>query len=179
MARAITAVNHVETTEFEEQQRALENIGSILSSHTETLEDIFDLLSQLHRSGVLQLLRALFEHGSGVLEIIVSMANQPGYVGGIKNAIAVVQGFSSINSQVLGQGFRAMSKAAEVFADSDTELEPMGMLEVLQKLRDPDINTAMAAVFTILKGLGQGLRDEDKMEHGMEPSAEREATLVT
>lgn len=167
MAQAITAVRQEQRTPQEEQELAALRLRDAVSSNAEAINDGLALLDELHKSGTLQLFRAMFEQGNDVLKIVTSLATQPGYVGGIKNVIALVQGLSNFDSRALAHGFRAVANASEVFANPELELEPIGMFGIVEQLRDRDISMAMSALFTFLKGFGQGLREDEEGQRNL------------
>src|SRR6266702_1656006 len=109
--------------------------------HSEALLESYDLLQQLHDSGVLRLLRGALGAGDTILETAVSAANSEEGIRALRNAIILGKMLGSINPDLL-QGFAvAMS---ETLGCQKPIVEPPGLFKLVAEFREPELRRSMA-----------------------------------
>jgi uncharacterized protein YjgD (DUF1641 family) len=163
MAKAI-AREHERETENEIQHDSgrteanewIETLN-LLQGHRHSLAEALLLIDLLHEKGVLQALVAALEHGSELLDIVVRQVDQPEGVGGLKNVIALVQGLGAMDARGLSGLLHGVAEGTKL-AGTGERVTVNGVFDMMKLMHDPDVSAGFAFAFTLLKGIGQGVR---------------------
>jgi uncharacterized protein YjgD (DUF1641 family) len=123
--------------------------------HAEALLDIYELLQQLHDSGVLRLLRGVLGSGDMLLETAVNAAKSEEAIRGLRNAIILGKMLGSINPDLL-QGFAGA--VTETLGCQSPIAEPPGLLKLFADFRQPEWRRSMALINKFLAILGSELK---------------------
>lgn len=152
MARAI-GLEAAPRDAREELQRKLEQAPE---QHAEALLESYDLLQQLHDSGVLRLLRGALSSGDKILETTVQAASSEEGIRGLRNAIILGRMLGSINPELLQSFAVAMS---QTLGCQPPVVEPPGMLKLLSEFRQPELRRSMSLINKFLETLGTELKN--------------------
>ena len=123
--------------------------------HAESLLESYELLQNLHDSGVLRLLRGAASSGGVILDTAVSAANSEEGIRGLRNAIILVKMLGAINPDLL-QGFAVAM--TETLGCQKPIVEPPGLLKLLAEFRQPELRRSMALINKFLEVLGSELK---------------------
>ena len=120
--------------------------------HAEALLESYELLQQLHDSGVLRLLRGALGSGDMLLETAVNAAKSEEAIRGLRNAIALAKMFGTINPDVLHALVRAVN---ETLGSERSVVEPPGLFTLLAQMRRPQLRRGIALINKFLETLGR------------------------
>jgi uncharacterized protein YjgD (DUF1641 family) len=123
--------------------------------HAEALLESYELLQELHDSGVLRLLRGTLGSGGMLLETVVNAAKSEEGIRVLRNAITLAKMLGTINPDLL-QGYA--SALSEAFSREKPVVEPPGMLKLLSEFRHPELRRGMAVIERFLKILGSQVK---------------------
>ncbi|GGE12105.1 hypothetical protein GCM10011571_11830 [Marinithermofilum abyssi] len=159
MAKPITKIEQPTLTEKEMQQRSLEKVIKDVADNAEGIQQTIQLLQELHNSGVLEAVKALFEAKEKITKIAVGQLLNPPVTRAINNVMAAAEALTELDPEMTkkltGSVVKGLKKAEEDI-ENNTQV---GILDLLKALRDPDINRAMGFSLRFLKGMGEGLKD--------------------
>jgi uncharacterized protein YjgD (DUF1641 family) len=123
--------------------------------HAEALLESYELLQQLHESGVLRLLRGALGSGEMLLETAVNAAKSEDGIRGLRNAITLAKMLGSINPDLL-QGYAYA--VSETLSRHKPVVEPPGLFKLLSQYRHPELRRGMALINNLLEVLGSELK---------------------
>ena len=136
----------------EELRRKLEQAPE---QHAEALLESYELLQQLHDSGVIRLLRGALGSGGLLLETAVSAVNSEEGIRGLRNAIILGKMLGSINPDLL-QGFAVAM--TETLGCQKLIPESPGLFKLFAEFRQPELRRSMALINKFLETLGSELK---------------------
>lgn len=151
MAKAITFTPQPSTPE--------ERLAASLQDSTPALEDSLKLLRELHEHGVLTLLVKLVRGGEGLGAATLHLLDTDSGVRVLRNLIELVKILDGVESHDiklmgeaistgLGEGSRAIAAGKKV-----------NVIEAAALMRDEDVQLALGAMLSLLKGLGRAMRE--------------------
>jgi len=151
MARAIG----LDVTPRDAREELRHKLEQAPEQHAEALLETYELLQQLHDSGVLRLLRGALGSGGVLLEAAVGAANSAEGIRALRNAIILGKMLGSINPDLM-QGFaNAMS---ETLGCNKPVAQPPGLFALLAEFREPELRRSMALINKFLESLGNQLK---------------------
>jgi uncharacterized protein YjgD (DUF1641 family) len=136
----------------EDLRKRLEQVPE---QHAEALLDLYELLEQLHESGVLRLLRGALGSSDMLLETAVNAAKSEEAIRGLRNAIALAKMLGSIDPDLL-QGFAR--SVTETLGSQRPIVEPPGLFNLFADFRQPEWRRSMALINKFLATLGSELK---------------------
>jgi uncharacterized protein YjgD (DUF1641 family) len=125
------------------------------TEHAEALLDSYELIQQLHDSGVFQLLRGALGAGDKLVEAAVDAAKSDDSVRAIRNAIILAKMLSSINPDIL-QGV-AVAVGETLGCTRKPVIEPPGLFSLLGQFRQRELRRSVALINRFLETLGKQL----------------------
>jgi uncharacterized protein YjgD (DUF1641 family) len=123
--------------------------------HAEALLESYELLQQLHDSGVLRLLRGALSSGDMLLETAVNAAKSEAAIRGLRNALALAKMLGTINPDLLQAFSVAMT---ETLGCQKPIVEPPGLFKLIAEFRQPELRRSIALVNKFLETLGGELK---------------------
>lgn len=123
--------------------------------HAEALLESYELLQQLHDSGILRLLRGAASSGGMILDAAVGAANSEEGIRGLRNAIILCKTLGAINPDLL-QGFAVA--ITETLGCQKAIAEPPGLFKLFAEFRQPELRRSMALINRFLEILGSELK---------------------
>ncbi|MED1949540.1 DUF1641 domain-containing protein [Brevibacillus centrosporus] len=160
MARPITKVAEPVMTEKDRQDQTVDSVLQSLANNPEGIQATIKLLQELHESGILGAVNAAIEAKEDIAKILVGQMVRPPVTNIINNAMAAAGGLTELDPEMtkkLMGGLTAGLKKADEALQSGAKI---GIFDLMKVLSDPDINRAMAFGINLLKGLGEGLKDQ-------------------
>jgi uncharacterized protein YjgD (DUF1641 family) len=126
--------------------------------HAEALLDFYELLQQLHDSGVFRLLRGALRSSDLLLETAVNAARSEEAIRGLRNAIILGKMLGSINPDLL-QGYA--NAVSETLGCQKTVVEPPGLFNLFAEFRHPELRRSMALINKFLESFGNQLKTHE------------------
>jgi uncharacterized protein YjgD (DUF1641 family) len=123
--------------------------------HSEALLEVYELLQQLHDSGVLRLLRGALRSGDLILETAVNAAKSEEAIRGLRNAIILAKMLGSINPELL-QGYA--NAVSETLGCQKPVADPPGLFQLFAEFRHPELRRSMALINKFLESFGNQLK---------------------
>ena len=123
--------------------------------HAEALLEFYELLQQLHDSGVFRLLRGVLRSGDLLLETAVNAAKSEEAIRGLRNAIILGKMLGSINPELL-QGYA--NAVSETLGCQKPVVEPPGLFKLFAEFRHPELRRSMALINKFLESFGNQLK---------------------
>ena len=123
--------------------------------HAEALLDLYELLQQLHDSGVLRLLRGTLGSGDLLLETAVNAARSEEGIRALRNAVILGKMLGSINPDLL-QGYA--NALGETLGCQKPVVEPPGLFKLFAEFRHPELRRSMALINRFLESFGNQLK---------------------
>ena len=123
--------------------------------HAEALLQVYELVQQLHDSGVLRLLRGVLHSGDLVVGTAVNAAKSDEAIRGLRNAIILARMLGAINPDLM-QGWA--SAVSETLGCRTPVAEPPGLVRLLSEFRHPELRRSMALINKFLESLGNQLK---------------------
>ena len=124
--------------------------------HAEALLDAMELLHQLHKNGVFELLRGVLGAGDKILDRAVNTADSPDGIRALRNLLILGKWLSSINPELLE--CVATASAATLGSEEKPVIEPPGLLALLSQFRQPELRRSIALINRFLDVLGNQLK---------------------
>jgi len=151
MARAIG----LEVTPRDAREELHKRLEQAPAQYAEALLDGYELLQQLHDSGMLKLLRGAVASGDKIIEALVDATKSEDGIRGLRNAVILARMLGSINPDLL-QGFaNAMS---ETLGCREPVAHPPGLFQLFAEFRQPELRRSMALINKFLESLGNQLK---------------------
>lgn len=123
--------------------------------HAQALLESYEVLQQLHDSGVLRLLRGVLSSGDMLLETAVNAAKSEEAIRGLRNAIALAKMLGSIDPNLLQGLERAVN---QTFGSEKSVAEPPGLFKLLSEFRQPELRRGLALINKFLGILGSEVK---------------------
>jgi uncharacterized protein YjgD (DUF1641 family) len=123
--------------------------------HAQALLESYELLQQLHDSGLLRLLRGILSSGDMLLETAVNAAKSEEAIRGLRNAITLAKMFGTINPDLL-QGY--VYAATETLSRQKPVVETPGLFTLIAEFRRPEQRRGIALVSKFLEILGSEIK---------------------
>lgn len=160
MARPITKVVEPVLTEKERQDQTVDQVLQSLAQNPEGIQATIKLLQELHESGILGALNAAVEAKEDIAKIVVGQMVRPPVTNMINNAMAAAGGLSDLNPEMTKKLMGGVAQGLQRADEALRSGKKVGIVDLMKALRDPDINRAMGFGINLLKGVGEGLKDE-------------------
>lgn len=135
----------------EELRRRLEQAPA---QHAEALLDSYNLLQELHDSGILKLLRGALGSSDRIIETAVETAKSEKAIRGMRNAIIVCKMLGSIDPDLL-QDFA--SAVGETLGSRKPAVKPPSLFRLIAEFRHPKLRRSMALINKFLEAFGKQL----------------------
>ena len=123
--------------------------------YAEAILESYELIEELHDSGVLRLLRGAVSSGGMIMDAAVGAANSEDGIRALRNAIILAKMLGAINPDLL-QGFAVA--LTETLGCQKPIAEPPGLLRLFAEFRQPELRRSMALINKFLEILGNELK---------------------
>ena len=123
--------------------------------HAEAVLAAYEVLQELHRRGVLEIMRGALAASDELLEKVVDSAKTPEAIRAIRNLLFWRQILGSIEPEWFKGIFQAIPEGlAQATAERD---QPVGFFRVLRRLTDKNSLRGLAAAIDFLQAFGRHL----------------------
>ena len=124
--------------------------------HAEALLAAYDVLQGLHDNGLLELAKGALGSSEKILQILVEAGDNLEVIRGIRNFVILTKLFGSLEPKLLEHLADAVPKA---LVEAKTE-KPLGPLQLLGKLSNPDTRRMLTIMTRVLESLGKDLASD-------------------
>jgi len=125
------------------------------AEHAEALLAGYEVLQALHEQGVFEVLRGALDAKDEILDSVVAAADTPEAIRAIRNLLFWRRILGSIEPEWFKGLFQAIPEGiAQATAERD---KPVGLWQVLRRIRSKDSLRAMAAAVDFLEAFGRHL----------------------
>lgn len=159
MAEPITSIRKKEETSEESAQQKLTDLQRLLTDNEEALNSIFHMIGELNDMGALEAASSILQAKEQVAGIALhQMSREPvtNVINHFLNAAgALANTDPDMMKKLAGSLTAGMAEANEHLHSS----KPVGMIDLLKVLKDPDINRAIRFGLHFLKGMGKELQE--------------------
>ena len=125
------------------------------AEHAEALLAAYEVLQALHEQGVFEVLRGALDAKDEILDSVVAAADTPEAIRAIRNLLFWRRILGSIEPEWFKGLFQAIPEGiAQATAERD---KPVGLWQVLRRVRSKDSLRAMAAAVDFLEAFGRHL----------------------
>ena len=157
MAQPIESVHRADPVDSSEQ--ALRDIAAEFAAHKDAVSAGLNLLQALHDAGVLAPASGLFAAGDNALAVILSQLNGQGGQKTIQNVVQLAKGLSAINPEQLEVALSSVAAGLQAaLTRPDQTSSRLGMIDLWQAFRDPDVSASLALLLGFLQGMGKAIR---------------------
>ncbi|PTX61841.1 uncharacterized protein YjgD (DUF1641 family) [Melghirimyces profundicolus] len=158
MAKAITHIEKHRHDASQERAQTLDQLLNVVTEHKEALLAALDILSELHRAGVLDILRGLLENRHEVGAIAINQFNRPDTHRMIKNAIGGVEFLSRLDPEEIQTVLKATGNGIRRANQAVQENERTGFWDLVKTIRDPDVRSSFSMLTGFVQGMGEAVR---------------------
>ncbi|MGD8191419.1 DUF1641 domain-containing protein [Brevibacillus ginsengisoli] len=166
MAKPIKTIAKPTLTDGERQNQAVENVIRVLAQNPEGIQEFIKLLQELHNSGLLGVLGAAVEAKEEIAQIAVGQMNRPPVTNLINNAMAAAGGLTELEPEMTRKLIHGVTKGLQQAEEGLRSGTKLGILDLMKALYDPDVNRAIHYGINLLKGIGEGLKDQTEAKEG-------------
>ena len=156
MAQPIQDVHRTESEDSSEQ--ALRDIAAELAAHKDAVIAGLGLLQALHDAGVLEVAAGLLAAGDDVLAVILAQLNGRGAQRVIQNMVQLANGLSGIAPEQLELALSSVTAGLQAALAQPDQASRLGVVDLWQAFRDPDVNASLVLWLGFLQGMGKGIR---------------------
>jgi uncharacterized protein YjgD (DUF1641 family) len=139
------------------RKELLDRLESAPQEHAEALLDSYELLEQLHRAGILELLRGTLGAGDEILKRAVGAVKSPQGSRALRNLLILGRMLSSINPDLLERV--AVATGQTLGSKRKPVIEPPGLFALLSEFRQPELRRSLALINRFLLTLGNELKN--------------------
>ncbi|MBT9330556.1 DUF1641 domain-containing protein [Paracidobacterium acidisoli] len=136
----------------EELKRRLDNAPL---EHADALLSCYELVQQLHDTGVIDVLRGVLDAGDRVVEHAVSVVSQPETVRALRNLMVMGKILGSIDPELL----HSVAALLPAEGESRAPEKPPSLFALLKQMNSEDSRRALAVTAALLEGAGRGLKN--------------------
>lgn len=160
MAKPIQTVRTIELTPEQKQRQELEQLLVEMTKHQDGLAGTLKLLQELHTIGVLDAANAALLAKEKIANILLGQVLRPNVTHLVNHVMGAAGALGEIDpnatKKLLGGVGKGLARAAEGLEKEETT----GVFDLMKALKDPDINRAITFGLNVMKGLGEGLKEE-------------------
>jgi uncharacterized protein YjgD (DUF1641 family) len=130
-----------------------ERLKTAPREHAEALLNVYDILQELQDRGVLDLAKGALRSGEEVLQILVSVANSPETIRGIRNMMILAKVANSFEPKIL----EAVGQAVQESLAEARKSQRVGVWQLMKKLLSQESRRVLIATASVLRAVGKSL----------------------
>ncbi|WP_232697322.1 DUF1641 domain-containing protein [Brevibacillus daliensis] len=165
MAQRLTTINNPSPGEKEYKDLHLAQLKEEVAQHTDSLRKTMELIEELHESGLLEILQAMVKSKDKMTGIAVEQLLRPNVVTSINNVMALTGVLGNMEPQMTQKMVASVSKGLKKAGEGLEKDERVGIIDLMRALKDPDVNRSVAFGINLLKGMGEGLKEQSDKGH--------------
>lgn len=160
MAKAIEQIELIQPTAEEEQAQDLAVLLEHLAENRKAISSTIEILSELQKSGVLDIVKSFLHSREKVAAIAIEQVNQPNMHNIIRNAFNTIDFLGSLDPQQLNIMLSAVTKGLDESAKVMEQNEQRSLWGLMKSMRDPHTNLALTSMLGFLNGMGKEMGKE-------------------
>jgi len=157
MAKAIKQIDRIKQNEEEEKEQALSDILNQLADNREALTNTLEILNELQKTGILDMVRGLLRTRDKVGSIAIEQINQPSMHNMIKNGFNMIEFLGELDPDQVQKIMNGMHSGVDKTSEGMKKDETIGIWGMMKSIRDPHVNRSITTMFNFLEGMGEGL----------------------
>jgi len=134
----------------------VERLDRAPAEHAEALLGAYELIEELHRTGMLAMLRGALSARDEILDRAVGAAKSPEGTRALRNLLVLGQMLGSINPDLLECIATAVRET--LGSERSPVIEPPGLFALLAQFRLPELRRSIALINRFLDTLGNQLK---------------------
>ncbi|SDO45496.1 DUF1641 domain-containing protein [Alkalicoccus daliensis] len=162
MAKAIKTIEPIKKTQEEIRKEALEEIQDALVDNKEAVLGTIDMMKNLEKSGVTRFLNGLFSEADQVLEVVVQEAAKEENTNALRNALLLMGTLGTIDMKQIEPLLLKVNNGVARVAENPDPEKKTGYVELMKKLKDPEVNRSLTILVRFLEGMGQTTEEEER-----------------
>lgn len=162
MAKAITNIEPVKRSKEEERKESLEEIQDALVENKESVLSTIELMKNMEKSGVTSIVNGLFAEGDKVLDVIVQEAVKEENTNALRNVLLLMGTLGTIDMKQIEPLLLKVNNGVARVAENPDPEKKTGYIELLKKLKDPEVNRSLTIMVRFLEGMGEQTKDQER-----------------
>jgi len=126
----------------------------------ESLNEIIKLLKNLQNKNAIKFLNSFLEKSDEILDAFLSWINRPENTNIVQNLLLVVGFSKNVEFEKFKKIIKALAYGINKGYEEIEKENKIGVVGLLRALRDPDINRSIRLILSILKSMGEKLKEE-------------------
>lgn len=143
----------IETVEKIDDMDNLIELTGLVSEHSGQIKEMISLIDVIEKSGILTLVKAVLSDPDAILSVISSEMLRESNVRFLRNSSSLVSLLSHIDPDKLDNISRNVTASINSLGEAPKG-ENIGILTIMQMMKDPDIAEGIRLMFGVLKGIG-------------------------
>ncbi|GLB60065.1 DUF1641 domain-containing protein [Cytobacillus sp. NCCP-133] len=160
MAKAIKQIELVTPSAEEEKAKDIAALLEQLAENRKAISSAIDILTQLQKSGILDIISGFLHSKEKVAAIAIDQVNQPNMHNIIRNGFNTIDFLGSLDPQQMSIMMDAVTSGLDESAEVMRKNEKRSMWGLMKAMKDPDTNLAMNSMLGFLKGMGKEMGKE-------------------
>lgn len=148
---------YIENVEKTEDLEGLLELTELISVRTEQIKELISLMDAIDKSGILTLLKAILHNPDALLKTVSEEMLRDSNVRFIRNASSAYALLSRLDPDRVDRIMRNVTASLDKLGTDSSET-PIGILTMIQLMKDPDISAGIRLVFDLLKSIGAASR---------------------
>jgi uncharacterized protein YjgD (DUF1641 family) len=158
VAKSITNIEKRLPNEAEEDAKALQQILKAVGNQRQALLGLLDVTDELHKLGVIDMMRGMLKNSKDIGEIAIHQMNKPGAHRMIKNGMAAAQFIAQVDPSKLQTLLNGLTQGMDAAVEQEPGRKKAGFWGVLKTAREPAVMSSIAMMMRFMKGMGAGLK---------------------
>ncbi|MCW6169252.1 MAG: DUF1641 domain-containing protein [Thermoplasmatales archaeon] len=143
----------IETVEKIDDMDNLIELTGLVSEHYGQIKEMISLIDVIEKSGILTIIKAVLSDPDAILSVVSNEMLRESNVRLLRNSSSLVSLLSHINSDKLDSISRSLTESINGLGETP-KAENIGILTIMQMMKDPDIAEGIRLMFGVLKGIG-------------------------
>ena len=143
----------IETVEKIDDMDNLIELTGLVSEHYGQIKEMISLIDVIEKSGILTIIEAVLSDPDAILSVVSNEMLRESNVRLLRNSSSLVSLLSHINSDKLDSISRSLTESINGLGETP-KAENIGILTIMQMMKDPDIAEGIRLMFGVLKGIG-------------------------
>ncbi|GGF31985.1 hypothetical protein GCM10010954_33940 [Halobacillus andaensis] len=158
MAKAIKQIDRTIPTAKEKQTEELNELLSSIAKHKETLTLLLDIVEELHKVGLLDMLQGMLKtrHKLGLLAM--EELDKPVVHDLVKSGIGAFNFLTKVDPEQISRILNGMSEGLKHSSEQLENDKTLGLWGMMKATKDPEVNQSLTTFIHFLEGMGRGLK---------------------
>jgi uncharacterized protein YjgD (DUF1641 family) len=154
MAKAIKQIEKKRLNPIEEQTQAIKELVEMTAESREALMTFLEILQELHKAGLLDIIKGLLKTRHKVGVLAMDQINQPDMHNMIRNGINTIEFLGELDPDQLKTMLDGVNNGLETSAESANKKE-VSLWGMAKTMRDPDVKRSITTMISFLEGMGK------------------------